>query len=110
VSAEGRVKGKYYLIIERTAHLTDADRLDAEAIADFCNKNNFPCGVVQYGTQSYAVWSLQPFDSSTSPEALDYAKKVEDLGKRYKPPPGRGIYKFKQEDKTGHFNPLFPKE
>jgi hypothetical protein len=104
-----RVKGKYYLIIDRMKGMTDDDKQDAVAIADYCQKCNYPCNVVKYGTQCYAVLSLKPFDSPGSREAMDYAKAIEDLGKKYKPPQGRSKYNFSQE-RSGRLDPSFHKE
>ena len=105
-AATEREKGKWYLVIQRLGGMTDKDWQDAEAIVDYCKRNNRPCDIVKWGTVCYAVWSLQPFPSPDSKEARDYAKGVEELGVKYKPPPGRLKYDFNQK-RNGKFDPTF---
>jgi hypothetical protein len=105
--ASERVKGKYYLIIDHMQAMTDKDFQDAEAVQEYCRKNNYPCDIVKLGTKCYAVWSLKAFDSPDSREAVDYAKAVEDLGKKYRPPSGRSAYTFSQHNRAGKLDHSF---
>jgi hypothetical protein len=104
-----RASGKYYLIIDRMTGKTEDDRADAVAIYQYCQKSGQPCMALMYGTQSYAVLSLKPFDSASSREALDFAKSIEDLGKKYRPLPPRKKYNFSQQ-RAGRLDPSFYKE
>ncbi len=102
-------KGKYYLIIDRMRGMTDKDKEDALAIAEYCRRNGHPCEAVVLNSQPpvYAVQSLEPFDGPTGPKNLEFAKVIEDLGKRYQPPPGRSKYTFSQKRRDGTLDPSF---
>jgi hypothetical protein len=96
-----RIKGKYYLIIDRMKGLTDKDRLDAEAIIAYLKGHDTPATLAQLADKYWAVWSLTPFESPDSEQAKEFAKKIEDLGSAYRPPPGRTKYNFLQRRQVG---------
>jgi hypothetical protein len=102
-------KGKYYLIIDRMGGMTEKDKEDALAIAEYCRKNGHPCeAVILNGPKPVcAVQSLEPFESSTGPKNLEFARAIEDLGKRYQPSPGRTKYMFSQKRPDGKLAPSF---
>ena len=102
-AAPERVKGKWYLIIDRMAGRTDKDWDDAKAIVDYCQAHNEKATIVNLGTQCFAVWSLKPFDDPGSKEAMDYAKAISELGANY-----RGKYHFSQYSGTGASRKLSP--
>lgn len=99
-----RVKGKFYIVIQGMAGKTDALKEEAFRIADFCTKHNLPADVAELGSRSFIVWSLQPFDSASDPQAKKYAEEIEKVGKLYKAAGGK--YDFMQR-KT-HNGPLDP--
>ena len=106
-----RVPGKYYLVIQEMVGATEADRAEAAQIADWCTAHGEPATVAGHtvprtGKTFPIVWSSRPFDSATSPEALDFGRKVEALGKTYKAQYKR--YDFRQQ-RNGKFDPWFEK-
>jgi hypothetical protein len=106
-----RVPGKYYLVIQEMVGATEADRAEAEQIAAWCIAHGEPATVAGHtvprtGKTFPIVWSSRPFDSATSPEALDFGGKIEALGKTYKARYKR--YDFRQQ-RNGKFDPWFEK-
>jgi hypothetical protein len=106
-----RVPGKYYLVIQEMVGATDADRVEAAQIAAWCIAHGEPATVAGHtpprtGKTFPIVWSSRPFDSATSPEALDFGRKIEALGKTYKAQYKR--YDFRQQ-RNGKFDPWFEK-
>jgi len=94
-----RVKGKYYLIIDRMKDQTEQDYLDAQAIVEYCRANGQPATVERHGSR-YIVWSMTPFDSASSEEAMNFARRIEQLGREYEAPRGRNKYTFSQHRGT----------
>jgi len=100
-----RIKGKHYLIVQGLQG-TGAEHLaEARAIQAFCNEMDEPVTVGKYpGTRpQYVVWSLEPFDSTDSPGAINFARTIEKLGKLYLSKHGK--YDFRQRDSAGNFRP-----
>ncbi len=99
---------KYYLVIERlTPGMTPAKKADAEAIVKYLDGKGKKAIVREANqNQFYVVLSLEPFSDRTSPEAVKFAEEIEELGKAYRPPPGREKYNFSQH-KDGRLDPSF---
>lgn len=100
---------RYFLIIETLRGNGDADKTEAERIIRFCKAQGLPADMVemQVGDQPrVAVWCLLGFRFANSEQALEHARKVEDVGqeyfKKYK------TYKFLQRRrKDGSLRPFF---
>jgi len=82
-----RLKGKYYLVIETLKGRSDEDLAEAQRIVEFLSQKGEQATVQTFnvGGQKlvYGIWSLRPFDARDSQEALDYARRIEQLGKEY---------------------------
>lgn len=89
-----RIVGKYYLVIQG---IKDKDKdkgyRDAENIVAFLAREGVPADIRELGS-SYIVWSGDPMDKPDDAKALDYVRKIEDLGKKYK---SVGAYDFNQK-------------
>jgi len=110
VLSAAREKGKFYLIVDRMPGSSENDKKDAEAIVEYLRTKSKPAVVVQWkDSGAYSVLSMTGFDSSSSPEAADYVKAIEDLGKNYRPPPPRGRYTFSQHS-AGRLTPSWRRE
>jgi hypothetical protein len=106
-SAPARVKGKYYLIVQRLQDDTPADAAEGERIVKFLAQRGEQAELVKGGKtkQFYAVWSMRAFDDPSTQAARDFASHVEKLGAEYiKLYPG--TYKFQQ--RTAPSAPLTP--
>ena len=105
VSHPPRIKGKHYLIVQGVQGMGDEDLADARAIEAFCNEMNEPVTVGKYPSAKpqFVVWSLKGFDSTNSPEAINFARTIEKLGKLYLSKHGK--YDFRQRDSAGKFRP-----
>lgn len=101
-------KGKYFLIIERMQGKTHDDELDAIAIINYL-KDNGVIATQAIVSDRYAIVSRSSFESPKGNDAIEFAKKIEDLGKKYIPPHGRAKYLFSQHDKKNELNPSFGK-
>jgi len=104
-----RVSGKYYLVIQSLVGATTEDQAEAEQIRAWCAQHGEPATVATHtlaktGKSRYIVWSLRPFDSPSSAEALNYGRKIEALGRDYKARYKR--YDFRQQ-RDGKFDPWF---
>ena len=99
------VAGKYYLQIQAMGGLSDTLRDEARQIARFCTDAKVPAKVYQTARQ-YEFRSTTPFDSAASPEALQFAQRIAELGKRYKTLYGKP-YDFSQHDRDGRFRPRY---
>jgi hypothetical protein len=104
-----RVPGKYYLVIQSLVGASKEDKVEAEQIMAWCAQQGEPATVATHtstrtGKSRCIVWSLRPFDSPSSAEALNYARKIEALGKNYNAQYKR--YDFRQQ-KDGKFDPWF---
>ncbi|HUU58541.1 MAG TPA: hypothetical protein VMZ50_03270 [Phycisphaerae bacterium] len=98
------VPGKYYLIIQQLKGLTPQDRTDADKIVDFCETNGVYADVAQRGSH-FIVLSYEPYESGQSTEGWQYARKVEELGRKYMTD-GGGRYNFGQR-RNGKLDPWF---
>jgi len=108
-AASSRVPGKYYLVIQSMVGATKADQVEAEQIRTWCAQHGEPATVATYrlsrtGKELCIVWSLRPFNSSSSPEAQEFGKHIETLGKLYNAQYKR--YDFRQR-RDGKFEPWF---
>ena len=103
--AESWAAGKYYLQIQAMGGLSDALRDEARLIARYCTDAKVPAKVVRTATQ-YEIRSTTPFDSAASSEALQFAQRIDALGKRYKTLYGKP-YDFSQHDRDGRFRPRY---
>ena len=92
-----RIAGKYYLVIQGIKDKNEAHYKDAEAIVAFLKANGVPASIHELRS-SYIVWSEDPMDKPDDAKALDYAKRIEDLGKKYK---AVGAYDFNQKGSPG---------
>jgi len=104
-----RVPGKYYLVIQSLVGASKEDQAEAEQIRAWCAQHGEPASVATHtlartGKSRCIVWSLRPFDSPSSPEALNYGRKIEALGKNYNAQYKR--YDFRQQ-RDGKFDPWF---
>lgn len=90
-----RTIGKYYLVIQGIPGKTPEHYQDAQAIVAFLKENQVPASVHEL-RESYIVWSEDPMDKADDKAALDYARKIEDLGKKYKDK-AEGKYNFSQK-------------
>ena len=104
-----RISGKHYLVIQQLAGRTAALKADAEAVAAYCKGARGDHATVVDDGQQYVVLSARPFDSRTSPEALEYAAEIHELGKRYKADENNR-YNFNQMDSRGRLDPWFEVE
>jgi hypothetical protein len=109
-TASGRVKGKWYLVIQGLAGVTGADLDEAARIVAFCSAKGQPATIARYtsrqtGRQRYIVWSLKGHDAPTSEEAKQHAVTVEALGKEYFN--RHKTYDFRQRKSDGKFDPWF---
>jgi len=89
-----RTPGKYYLVIQEFTGNTDADQQDAFAIQAFCKKMGYPADVREYKETGLVVLSFEPFDSPSTDEAIQFARKIEKLGLAYQILGGK--YRFQQ--------------
>ncbi len=108
IGLTGRTVGKYYLVIQAMGGRTLPCRLDAEGIAEYCKSRGYKASVFQEKNQ-YIVWSEDPFDSTTSTEAQDYAWRIHNAGQDYKRD-FKKKYDFNQCDSDGHLKPVFKVE
>jgi hypothetical protein len=92
-----RIAGKYYLVIQGIKDKNETHYKDAEAIVAFLKQNGVPASVHELRS-SYIVWSEQPMDRPDDAKALEYAKTIEELGKKYK---AVGGYDFNQKGNPG---------
>ena len=81
-SYNDRIDGRFYLAIQKLSSVSKSDLKNAKEIAKFCNKHDLPCDIAKLGGY-YFVWSRNGFASKTSPEAKEFIKKVEKVGKEY---------------------------
>jgi len=105
-AARGRQVGKYYLVIQ--GNLTSQD--EGARISEFCAGLGEPSTVARYrSSDKYFVWSMTPFDSPEIESAQAYAKKIEELGKKYFA--AHKTYDFRQTakgpDGKSKFQPTF---
>lgn len=110
VSASGRLKGKYYLVIQALAGIEEKDLAEAGRISSWCKANGEQVTIAKYthrnsSKKRYIVWSLRPFDSRSGQDALTYAKTVEALGKKYFAK--YRTYDFRQRTSANKFDPWF---
>jgi len=108
-STAARVSGKYYLVIQSLVGASKEDQVEAEQIRAWCAQHDEPATVATHtlaktGRSRFIVWSLRPFDSSSSAEALNYGRKIEALGKKYNAQYKR--YDFRQQ-RDGKYDPWF---
>jgi hypothetical protein len=101
-----RIAGKYYLIIDRMQGIAQKDRADAEAIITYLKEKGESATLNKLANR-YLVWSLRPFDSPRSPEAMEFARSIERLGQQYRPPRGRSKYTFSQHKPGGELDPSY---
>jgi hypothetical protein len=102
-----RVDGKYYLIVQQLGGASAKDLAEAERIRAWCAQHGEQVTVNTFlsgGKKYYIVWSLRPFDSGSSQEALDFGKQIEGLGKMYFAE--YKTYNFLQRNK-GKFDPWY---
>ena len=101
-AAAARVAGKYYMVIEGLGGITPERWDDAKSIVEFCKKANLPADIGQMrNPRQYVVWSLTGLGSADSPEAVDYAQQIKELGQKYKDK--YGTYDFIQTDPVGNW-------
>jgi len=93
-----RIRGKYYLIVQRLKDTSASAAAEGQQIVDFLRQNGQWAEVKPFRTQSgkkfYAVWSLQAFEVRSGQDNLKYAEKIEKLGQKYFRQ--YGSYKFQQ--------------
>lgn len=98
-----RVQGKYYLIVQVLRGKSDRDMETAQNIVKFLDEKGLPADVGTFrsgGTEYYGVWSLTPFDSAKSSDAIAFAKRIDsELGPEYFKKYGE--YNFMQRKKRG---------
>ena len=102
-----RTKGKYYLIIQQLSSAAPKDMTEAQRIQAWVANQGEPATVntfVSGKKKYYIVWSLRAFDSPSSPEAQDFGRKIEGLGKKYFAE--YKTYNFLQRHK-GKFDPWY---
>jgi hypothetical protein len=105
-----RIKGKYYLIVDRMPGVADKDQKDANAILDYLTTKGQPAVIVKVrperpgAPERFGVLSLTPFEDRESRDALDFARRIEELGKQYVHPPGCNKYTFSQS-RQGRLDP-----
>lgn len=90
-----RIVGKYYLVIQGIPGKTPEHYQDAQEIVDFLKENDVRASIHEL-SQSYIVWSEEPMDRPDDKKALDYVRKIEDLGDKYKEK-AKGKYNFSQK-------------
>ncbi len=81
-----RDPSRYYIIVETLKSNKDADKVEAEQIIEFCKSRDIPADMVLIGRKPntrVAVWSLLGFESNNSPDAIQHAEKVEEIGREY---------------------------
>ena len=108
-SSTPATKAKYYLVIERMLPgLTPENKADAEAVVKYLDTKGIHARVSEANRgQLYVVMSTDPgFADPKSTEATKFAEDIEDMGKAYRPPPGRKKYSFIQHNKDG-LNPSY---
>ncbi|HUS92666.1 MAG TPA: hypothetical protein VM695_12490 [Phycisphaerae bacterium] len=103
-TAGARTSGKWYLVIQLVKDLTARDRQDADDIVAWLATRGEKATVAEYGEaqagrRRYAVWSMRPFENSTGPENLEFARTIEELGQLYLRSGGR--YNFQQRLRPG---------
>lgn len=84
--AASRVKGKYYLIVQRLGGSARKDKAEADRIAGWLAGQGEPATVELFemgGKKYYIVWSLRGFDRPTDDDAQQFGKRIEGLGKKY---------------------------
>ena len=98
-------KGKYYLVVQGLMGMTDEQRADAEAIAQFLNARGEPVAVMVFKgpPRQYVVVSLRGFDMPDSSEAKGYLQAIEEQGRLYHNQGGR--YDFRQGEKGWFVKP-----
>jgi hypothetical protein len=102
-----RVEGKYYLVIQGLQGAGAEQLKEAQDIVKTLTDFGEPAEVALYpgNPRQYIVWSLVGFDTPDDARAKDYAKTIEEMGKKYRAQGGR--YDFKQRDRAGEFKPWF---
>lgn len=109
-SPPARVKGKHYLIIQSMMGNTDRHKADAQKIVEFLHRNGEEAETRPTTSGSWVVLSFRPYDSPQSPEAIQFAQKIEELGKKYTSRAEGGQYDFRQRDRaTGKLEPFYIK-
>ncbi len=108
-AVSSRILGKHYLVIESLAGFSDTDRADAGKIVGFLASQGEKADIGKTtvaGKQVYVIWSLRPMDSPTSDEAVNFAEKIESLGKQYQVQFGK--YRFQQRrSPTANLEPYY---
>ena len=102
-----RDPSRHYIIVETLKSNKDADKVEAEQIIEFCKLRDIPADMVLIGRKPntrVAVWSLLGFESNNSPDAIQHAEKVEEIGREYFEK--HKTYKFLQR-RNGEFSPFF---
>ena len=98
--APERVVGKYYMLIQGVEGMTEQHKAEAERIVEFCQEAGLQVDIGQMlDPDQYVVWSLTGFDSPDSQEAKEYARRVRELGKKYKAK--YGTYELRQAYPSG---------
>ena len=109
-----REPGKWYLVIQRFAGMTDENWKEAKDIAEWLVKQKGEkCEAKKIRIKNdlfLAVWSLKAFDSYPNPEAQKYAEHIESLGKEFKTTEiykkSTGKYTFSQH-RQGKLDPYY---
>lgn len=81
VDATDRVPGLNYFCVMtlKTSH-----RDNAERVAGFLRKNGVPAAVIETGSGYLQILALRGFERASSPQAVDFKKKLTTLGRSWK--------------------------
>ena len=88
VGAGQWMPGKHYLLIRAMADRSDASKLAATSIADYCKEHGCDAEVFA-GQKQWEVWSTCPFDSPSEASAKQLLARVQELGRNYQALPGK---------------------
>jgi hypothetical protein len=114
VAPADRVKGKYYLVIERLKGVSEKDWAEAKTIQTFLGERKYQgrpivATIEKAGRNQdfYAIWTVSPgFDDPGSADAKAFALEVERLGREYSSK--YGTYRFQQRARpTAELSPSY---
>ena len=102
-----RVPGKWYMVIQDLQGAGPQHEAEAARIVGFLKESNEPAEVKELGGR-VIVWSLKAFDGTDGQDVQDYAKRIEELGKRYFQM--HQTHMFKQSRRDGKLDPWMVQE
>ncbi len=109
-----REKGKWYLVIQALQGASDDDKDRAKHIVRWLRQHKIDGKPVfaeirkirtRGGGERLVLWSYRPVDAPSSPAAMEFAREIQKLGRKYLQE-NPGTYDFRQQ-RGGQFSPWY---